>query len=221
MIPFPLLLPGSVFQQKAAASVSVSALRERRCSSPSPSSISGRPRSPRSRSLPSAASRRLSFPHETERRAPAASVFATRCSGSGVPEWACHHEQGSPDHSLFSRGLLAFCSWRFPPRLFLPPLAHAVDGIIRRDSIDPRSEVRSRCELSQLLVRPQKGLLNHLFGVVPIPGHAVGQAKNILAVPFDENAKRIAIAGERALDGEGVAVCDGIGALDALRHPIH
>jgi len=124
-------------------------------------------------------------------------------------------------HRIAFRFLLAFCSWPFPPRVFLPPLAHAVDGIIRRDSIDPRSEVRSRCELSQLLVRPQKGLLNHLFGVVPIPGHAVGQAKNILAVPFDENAKRIAIASERALDGEGVAVCDGIGALDALRHPIH
>src|SRR6266566_4207847 len=106
MILFPLLLPGSVFQRRAAASVSVSALRERLCSSPSPSSISGLPRSPRSRSLPSAASRRLSFPHETERRAPAASAFATRCSGSGAPEWACHHEQGSPDRSLFSPGLL-------------------------------------------------------------------------------------------------------------------
>src|SRR6266851_1660013 len=199
MIPFPLLLPGFLFQQKAAASVSVSARRERPCSSPSPSSISGLPRSPRSRSLPSAASRRLSFPHETERRAPAASVFATRCSGSGVPEWACHHEQGSPDHSLFSRGLLLLAL----PAAPLP------------------SAVGSRCELSQLLVRPQKGLLNHLFGVVPIPGHAVGQAENTLAVPFDENAKRIAIADERALDGEGVAVCDGIGALDALRHPIH
>jgi hypothetical protein len=40
-------------------------------------------------------------------------------------------------------------------------------------------------------------------------------------VPLDENAKGIALARQRALYGEGVASCDGLGALDALLHPIH
>ena len=54
-----------------------------------------------------------------------------------------------------------------------------------------------------------------------IPGHAKGQPEHVVAMPLDENAKGIALARERALDGEGVASCDGLGALDALWHPIH
>jgi hypothetical protein len=42
-----------------------------------------------------------------------------------------------------------------------------------------------------------------------------------VAVPFDENAEDIAIARERALDGDGVALYHGGGARDALWHPIH
>jgi len=40
-------------------------------------------------------------------------------------------------------------------------------------------------------------------------------------VPLNKNAIGIAIARERALYGDGVALGDGLGALDALLHPIH
>jgi hypothetical protein len=75
--------------------------------------------------------------------------------------------------------------------------------------------------LTELLIRPQESLLNHFFGIVAVPGHAVSQTKNIRAVPLDQNAKGIAITRERTLNGDGVARCDGLGALDALLHPIH
>jgi len=56
---------------------------------------------------------------------------------------------------------------------------------------------------------------------VPVPGHPVSQPENIVAVPFHKNAISIAIARERALHGDGVALCDGLGAFDALLHPTH
>src|SRR6266436_6373611 len=99
-----------------------------------------------------------------------------------------------------------FRSRRFPPRFFLLALAHAVNGVIRGDSINPRSEVRPRRELPQLLIPAQERLLDDLFGIVPVPSHAVGQPENVVAVPFDENAIGITIARERALHGDGVAL---------------
>jgi len=71
------------------------------------------------------------------------------------------------------------------------------------------------------LISPQKRLLDHLFGIVPVPGHAVGQPENAVAVPLHQNSIGIAIARERALHGDGVALCDGLGAIDALLHPSH
>jgi len=59
------------------------------------------------------------------------------------------------------------------------------------------------------------------LGIVPIPGHPVGQPENTAAVPLNENAISIAIARERALHGDGVALGDGLGAFDARLHPIH
>jgi hypothetical protein len=40
-------------------------------------------------------------------------------------------------------------------------------------------------------------------------------------MPLNENAISITIARERALHGDGVALGDGLGAFDALLHPIH
>jgi hypothetical protein len=56
---------------------------------------------------------------------------------------------------------------------------------------------------------------------MPIPSHPVGQPENIVAVPLNKNAISIAVARERALHGDGVALRDGLGAFDALLHPIH
>jgi hypothetical protein len=75
--------------------------------------------------------------------------------------------------------------------------------------------------LAELLIRAQKSLLDDFFGIVLIAGHAVRQPENVVAVALDENAKGIALARERALDGKGVAGGDGLGILDALLHPSH
>ena len=115
----------------------------------------------------------------------------------------------------------SFRAGRFSPRVFFLPLAHTVNGIVGGDAIDPSSEVRARFELTEFLIRSQKRLLDDFFRILPVPGHAVGQPKNILAVPLDKNTKGIALTRESALDGEGVACGDGLGILDALLHPIH
>src|SRR5437773_922848 len=59
-----------------------------------------------------------------------------------------------------------FRSRRCPPGLFLLPLPHAVNRIVRRDSIDPGTKIRSRRKLPQLLVATQECLLDHLFGIL-------------------------------------------------------
>ena len=124
-------------------------------------------------------------------------------------------------HGIVFHSVRASGAGRFSPRVFFLLLAHAVNGVVGRDAIDPSSEVCARFELTEFLIRSQKRLLDNFFRILLVPGHAVGQPKNILAVPLDENAKGIALAREGALDGEGVACGDGLGILDALLHPIH
>src|SRR2546429_4223739 len=96
--------------------------------------------------------------------------------------------------------------WFHLARLFFLALPHAVNRVIRRNAIDPGSKIRSRCKLSELLIRTQKRLLDHLFGIGPVPGHAISQPENIVAVPLDENAKGIPVASQRAFHGDGVAL---------------
>jgi len=88
-------------------------------------------------------------------------------------------------------------------------------SILFADVVDftPRSE---RLQPAEVV-----GLLDHLFSIVPVPGHPISQTENIVAVPLNENAISIAIARQRALHGDGVALGDGLGAFDALLHPIH
>lgn len=102
-------------------------------------------------------------------------------------------------------------------RFFLFALPHAVNRVIRRDAIDPGSKIRPCLKLPKLLIRAQERLLDHFFGVGPAPRHSVSQPENIVAMPLDENAKSIPVAAERAFHGDGVAVSDGLGVLDA-RH---
>src|SRR6266852_9247485 len=40
----------------------------------------------------------------------------------------------------------------FPPSFFLLPLPHAVNRVVRRDSIDPSSKICASCELPHLLI---------------------------------------------------------------------
>ena len=106
-------------------------------------------------------------------------------------------------------------------RLFLFALAHAVNRVIRRDAVNPGSKIRSGGKLSKLLVRAQESLLDHLFGIGPVPGHAISQSENIVAMPLDENAKSVAIARQRSLDGDSVALGDGLVVVDTRRHSDH
>ncbi len=112
-------------------------------------------------------------------------------------------------------------SGRFPPRFFLLPLTHAVNRIIRRDSIDPGPEIRSSRKLPKFLIAAQERLLDYFLGIVPVPGHAVSQPEDVVAVPLNQDAIGVAIARERALHGDSVAVGDGLGASGARLHPIH
>jgi hypothetical protein len=70
--------------------------------------------------------------------------------------------------------------------------------------------------------------LNYFLRVVLISRHAVRQAKKLLAVALDENPESIALARERALDGEGITLSGralkclaGLGASGAFAHPNH
>jgi hypothetical protein len=82
--------------------------------------------------------------------------------------------------------------------------------------------------LAEVPVGSQKSLLNHFFRVVLISGHAVRQAKELLAVALDQHAESVALARQRALHGEGIALsgraleCFAVwGATGAFAHPNH
>ena len=69
---------------------------------------------------------------------------------------------------------------------------------------------------------------NDFLGVLLIPGHAVGESKELLAVPFHQHPKRIALARKRALDGDAIALsgralyCFAVlRAPSAFAHPNH
>jgi hypothetical protein len=78
-----------------------------------------------------------------------------------------------------------------------------------------------RGKLSEFLVRAQESLLHYFFGIGAVPHHAVSQPENVLAVPLDENAVSVAITRQRAFHGDGVALGDGLGAIDARLHSNH
>src|SRR5262252_3148987 len=61
-------------------------------------------------------------------------------------------------HGIVFRSFFAD-RWLDLPSLFFLALPHAVDGVIRRDAINPGPKVRSCLKLSKLLVRSQKRLL--------------------------------------------------------------
>src|SRR5437879_5329362 len=81
-------------------------------------------------------------------------------------------------HGIVVHSIPVFDSRRFSARIFLLSLAHAVNRIVRSDAINPRPEICSCRKLTELLIPAQKRLLDHLFGIVPVPGHAVGQPEN-------------------------------------------
>src|ERR671923_246590 len=126
-----------------------------------------------------------------------------------------YQRHGIVFHSFLMRRGLDFAGF------FFFALSHAINRVIGCDAINPSPKIRSRFKFSKLLVSAQKRLLDHFFGVGPVSRHAESQPENVVAMPLDENAKGISIASERAFHGDGVAVDDGLGVLDARLHSNH
>src|SRR5436190_8289374 len=94
------------------------------------------------------------------------------------------------------RGKLRRCLQRLAADLIVPGLAgtHQIHRAVRRDPVEPRAEVRARLEPAKLAVRPQKALLDHIFGILLIARHPERQPEDTPAVPLDKCAKGVAVA---------------------------
>jgi hypothetical protein len=75
------------------------------------------------------------------------------------------------------------------------PLAQQVHGTIGRDPVQPRAEPRAGFEPRQLGVRLQERVLDDVLGVLRVAGQPVGDAEDSSAVPLDERAKGLTVAG--------------------------
>src|SRR5260221_3581918 len=111
---------------------------------------------------------------------------------------------------------------RFAARVFHFALAEAVDGVVCGYAVDPRAEVSLAGKLFKFLIAAQKSLLNDFLRVMRIARHAVGESIDVVAVTLDENAIGVAIAGEGALDSDGVREkVRAEATLDARSHLRH
>src|SRR5215471_5046779 len=71
-----------------------------------------------------------------------------------------------------------------------------VERPIDRDPVKPGAQVRAQLESSQTFVGAKEGLLDDLFGVLPVAGHAVGHAKDAARVALHQQAECVPIAGQ-------------------------
>ena len=118
--------------------------------------------------------------------------------------------------------LFGYAGRRFAASIFDFALAEAVDGVICGDAVDPSAEVGLAGKLFKFLIAAQKSLLNDFLRVMRIARHAVGEAIDVVAVALDENAIGIAVAGEGALDSDGVGEkIRAEATLDARSHLRH
>jgi hypothetical protein len=97
--------------------------------------------------------------------------------------------------------------------------ADRVDGTVRGDAMDPRAEARSRLEPRQLPVRLQKGFLHHVLGILLVAHDSKCDAEDSPAVPLDERAERIPIAGPRLREDEVFSAVHGQ-RLDGARRNV-
>jgi len=122
-------------------------------------------------------------------------------------------------HRVHLQALPAGATRLLTARVLAAALAHAVDGVVRSNAVDPSPEIGVPCELPQLLVSPQECLLHHFLGVVRVSRHAIRQVVHVAAMPFDEDTIGFAVARQGALDGDGVADRFCPGPLSDLVHP--
>ena len=77
------------------------------------------------------------------------------------------------------------------PRLLRP---HQIHRAVGDDAIQPGAEVRPRLEPPQLPIGAKKAFLDHIFRILFVAGHPVGQPEDTPAVPLDERSERLAVA---------------------------
>jgi len=107
---------------------------------------------------------------------------------------------GRVDGRQLTRGVEALAAGLIVSSL---PRAHQVDRAIRRDPVEPCRKLRPRLEPAQLFVRPQKTLLDHVFGILFVARHPIRESKHAAAVALYERAKRFVVA----LAGSGQDGC--------------
>src|SRR6185295_13285206 len=71
--------------------------------------------------------------------------------------------------------------------------SHQIHRAVRDDAVQPGAEVRARLEASELPIRAKKAFLDHIFRILFVAGHPVGQPEDTPAVPLDERSERLAV----------------------------
>jgi hypothetical protein len=90
------------------------------------------------------------------------------------------------------------------------PRPNQIDRTVHGNPVEPRAEVRTRLEPSELLVSLEKRFLHDIFCVLRVAGHSMREPVDSAPVALHERTESltISVAGQR--DGGGVR----------LRHPI-
>jgi hypothetical protein len=77
--------------------------------------------------------------------------------------------------------------------------SHQIHGAIDGDAVQPGTELRSAVEKVELAVGPEKGLLDHVFGVLFTAGETEGRAEDPLTVAFDKFSEGVGVTVARLL----------------------
>jgi len=80
-----------------------------------------------------------------------------------------------------------------------PLFSHQIHGAIDGDAVQPGAELRSAIEKVEFAESPEKGLLDHVFGVLFAASETEGRAKDPLTVPFDKLSEGVGVSGARLL----------------------
>ena len=83
--------------------------------------------------------------------------------------------------------------------------ADQIERAVGGDAEEPGAEAGSVVELGKLPVGAEEGLLHHIFGVLLMASHTIGETEEIAAVALHEDAKGAGIPGARLRDCHAIA----------------
>jgi hypothetical protein len=78
-------------------------------------------------------------------------------------------------------------------------LSHQIHGAIDGNAVQPGTELRSAVEKVKLAIGPEKGLLDHVFGILFTACKAEGRAEDPLTVTFDKSPEGVGVTVARLL----------------------